>query len=270
MGHERGVLYAVACREFCYFNYIIRSVARSRMTLPANRTPLERCIRKLFRFIDNHLLDLGKERLFLFRWMFPKRFKRYIRKLTYALTNQLDHFLAYGDSIPYFQPTDDIYSCSSEQARPTPEQLEELAQGRLNGTQLPILQGSITRDGFYEYRGDIIDAMGSALMELKPKLPLMDRKYPHACHNPKCKNPLQYKHALNEGYMKEDLRKHSYNIYSKEFKVQEAKKLYAFEKQFKRMWKSSYFKFFCCDCFKDITIQTYYFEDVNKSNEIPI
>jgi len=97
----------------------------------------------------------------------------------------------------------------------------------------------------------------------QPKKPLMDRKYPHICYE--CEKPIQYKHAHDEAKIKHE--KYTDRCSCKtaeEWRIKRAKEMYDFEKQFRKMWKSKYFRFFCCNCFRTNEIQEKYFKEAKK------
>ena len=65
------------------------------------------------------------------------------------------------------------------------------------------------------------------------KISKYDDKYPHKCYN--CGQSVYYLHAYSEFTKKE---------YKGPYKIRE------YEKEFKKIWKSQYVKFLCCDCFR--------------------
>jgi len=58
-------------------------------------------------------ITFRKIRNWVWKHFFPRSWNRLeerVREQMTKLSNQMDHFLAYGDQVPFFQPSDDIYS----------------------------------------------------------------------------------------------------------------------------------------------------------------
>jgi len=192
--------------------------------------------------------------------MFPKRFKRYIRKLTYALTNQLDQFLCYGDSIT---PQETYESLLNSMRSGHEAWFAEMIQNPVLPAN-PHIELHQEQENARQDYDDTIDAMAQAFNvigfptyegKFKKKVPLMDRKYPHKCYE--CKKDLEYRHAYKSACGVYDhpyliIRKGTY-LTSKDWQMKMAREGYAFEKQFKKWWKSPIVKFMCCTCYRKVT-----------------
>lgn len=215
----------------------------------------------------------------------------YIDTMRHAVNALRDQAL---DPQAVFQPFDNLYSeqeleqeldhnvymaeeqqnpvLPSGNERPTPEQLEELAQSRLNsGVVFPRGHGRVRSPDYIITREDVArwERVRERIRntrplvctthppEIKIKTPLMDRKYPHFCHNDKCKTRLQYRHAYDKARAEyEGFTDRCDCKTADEWRIKRAKEIYDFKKQFRKWWRSKYVKFLCCTCYRNATQPT--------------
>ncbi|HEC66621.1 MAG TPA: hypothetical protein ENI23_15200 [bacterium] len=83
---------------------------------------------------------IGKIFHLVLKRVFPKWISKYIAKSLGKLYNQVDHFLAYGDTVPYYQPTDNIYGSPPTGAEVSEEEYRKL----FTTEQVQAIERSIT------------------------------------------------------------------------------------------------------------------------------